>query len=176
MNNVHAERKAASLCSSPNSQHCSQFSKQKGTQILSDRTKVKKKVFKDPSKPEICSPLPSSILAVLSTAIPRNPRRWITPLMRCSAAQTCVHGVSFFHLAMTFLAGYPFWDMVTQSLRAWDVRGPIPGQRMAACQESLPSITLVEILFLRALFDNDNRPESLKTALISSRCKTAAPP
>lgn len=29
MDNVHAERKAASLCSSPNSQHCSQFSKQK---------------------------------------------------------------------------------------------------------------------------------------------------
>ena len=82
----------------------------------------------------------------------------------------------FLHLAMTFLAGYPFWDMVTQSLRAWDVRGPIPGQRVAACQESLASITLVEILFLRALFDNDNRPESLKTALMSSRCKTAAPP
>jgi hypothetical protein len=98
--------------------------------------------------------------------------------MRCSAAQTCVHGISFFSSRYDVPRGVPVLGHGdTKSLGVGCERSHSGAKGgIMACQESLASITLVEMLFLRALFDNDNHPESLKTALISSRCKTAAPP
>ncbi len=94
---------------------------------------VPKSRFQRPIKPETCSPLPSPTLASYIHQFPES-RRWIiAPLMRCCPHRPLCMEVSFFHVAMTFLAGYPFWDVVTQNLSAWDVRGPILGQ--APCQE-----------------------------------------
>jgi hypothetical protein len=120
MDNVHAERKAASYCSSPNSQHCSQFSKQK---VLKFSQIERKSQFQRPIKTRNMQPA-----AIIHPCRPqyrdsqKSQEVDYTPDEMFRRTDLCAWNFLFFHLAMTFLAGYPFWDMVTQSLWAWDVR------------------------------------------------------
>jgi hypothetical protein len=77
---------------------------------------------------------------------------------------------------MTFLAGYPLWDLVTQNLWAWDVRGLFWGQTQSMSDEKFWHQLYWCEAHAKSEFDSDNRPGGPKNGISSRRSKTAALP